>query len=108
MTEKFKNDEYPTDIEDRPILYSEDIAQVCYKRLCIIAEHDRKLYGKGVQEHWSKIEDALLEEFPKVLKKASQMAENSIDEAVDYINEWSINLQRETIEEAKSVFDQLI
>ena len=108
MTEKFLNDEYPKDIEDMPILYSEELAQVCYKRLCIIAEHDRELYGKGVQEYWSSKEDALIKEYPKVLKKASELADKSLDDAINYIDDWSTNVQAQTIDEAKSIFDQLI
>ena len=50
LTENFKQGKYLNDIEGNPILYSEDIAQVCFKRLCLIAEHDRKLYGKGVRD----------------------------------------------------------
>lgn len=42
------------------------------------------------------------------MAKASKLAEKSLDEAIDYINDWSLNLQRETIDEAKSIFDQLI
>ena len=50
LSKKLKDNKFQKDIEDKPILYNEDIAQVCYKRLCIIAEHKRDLYGKGVQD----------------------------------------------------------
>lgn len=108
LLEKFKNNEYIKDIEDMPIMYSEDIAQVCFKRLCITAEHDRELYGKGVQKFWSDREDALIDEFPKVIAKASKLAEKSLDEAINYINDFTLNLQSKTIDEAKTMFDQLI
>ena len=108
LTNKLNDNKFLKDIEDMPIMYSEDIAQVIFKRLCIISEHDRKLYGKGVQEYWGKKEDKLIKEFPKVLAKASKLAEKSLDEAIDYINDWTLNLQSETIDEAKTIFDQLI
>ena len=108
LTNKLNDNKFLKDIEDMPIMYSEEIAQVIFKRLCIISEHDRKLYGKGVQEYWGKKEDKLIKEFPKVLAKASKLAEKSLDEAIDYINDWTLNLQSETIDEAKTIFDQLI
>lgn len=108
LKEKFQNGQFLNDAEENPILYSEDLAQVCYKRLCIIAEHDRELYGKGVQEYWSNKEDALIKEFPKVVSKASKLADKSLNDAIKYIDEWSNALQNETIEEAKTIFDQLI
>ncbi len=51
MTKRVKNNEFIKDAEDKPILYSEDLAQVCFKRLCLIAEHNRELYGKGVRDY---------------------------------------------------------
>ena len=50
LSKNLKAGKYLNDKEGRPILYNENIAQVCYKRLSLIAEHDRKIYGKGVRD----------------------------------------------------------
>lgn len=96
------------DQEDRPILYDEDIAQVCFKRLCLIAEHDREKYGKGVRDYWSKKEEALIKEFPKVIKEVNKLSKSSNAKAQRYLEKWTMSLQNETLEEAKTIFDQLI
>lgn len=73
------------DQEDRPILYDENIAQICFKRLCLIAEHDRKKYGKGVRDYWSKKEAALIKEFPKVIKEVNMLSKSSNAKAQRYL-----------------------
>ena len=108
MLKKINSKDFLNDVEDKPILYSEDLAQVCFKRLCLIAEHDRDLYGKGVRDYWDKKEKKLVKEFPKVLKNASKLADKSLDDAIDYMNDYSLKLTDETIEEAKTIFNQLI
>lgn len=108
LTEKYNNNEYCLDQEDNPIMYDDNIAQVTFKRLCSLAEHDRKLYGAGVRQFWSEKEDRLIEEFKKVIQKISELSKDNQDAAIDYINEWTCTLQKETLAESKSMFDELM
>lgn len=43
-----------------------------------------------------------------MLKNASKLADKSLDDAIDYMNDYSLKLTDETIEEAKTIFNQLI
>lgn len=99
---------YPKDQEGYPNLYSDNIAQVCFKRLNLIAEHDRKIYGPNIRKFWSNKEEKLINEFPSVIKKASDLANQDLKDAIKYINEYTKQLQSESLAEAKSMFDELI
>ncbi|MBQ6329591.1 MAG: C69 family dipeptidase [Kiritimatiellae bacterium] len=68
-----------------------------YRRLCALAELDRRQYGDGVREFWRAREDRWLEEFPRLVRAGDAAA----------ITAYAVEAQRTALCDAKRIFDEL-
>lgn len=98
----------PRDPEGKPIKYDESIAALCFKRLSAVAQDDRKLYSHGIRKHWSKVESEQIANYPKVIDKTYKLYKKDKKSAIKFINEYTINMQKNVLAEAKSMFDELV
>ena len=83
------------------------IAHYHFKRLCALAEQDRRLYGAGVRDYWSQMEDTLIEEYPAVLAETQRLLAEDKDAAQEYITNYTIDLQNKAVQDADTMFDEL-
>lgn len=104
-----ENDPYIKDLDKDNTLrwYVEESASVCYNKLSDLAEMDRKLYGVGVRNFWKEKEANLIKEYTDVYKTMVDYYKQSPDKAKEYIETWSKNLQKESLAECRSMYDEL-
>lgn len=96
------------DVQGKEIRYIENLAALSFKKLSAVSQDNRELYAPGVKEQWNKIENYQIKNYPKILKNTSELYKKNKTKAVDYINDYTINMQNEVLAEAKSMFDELI
>lgn len=72
-----------------------------------MAEQDRTLYGKGVRDYWKEQEDKLIQNYPKVLDETLAKYKTSKNDAINYINDYTIEMQEDTLAKANTMFDEL-
>ena len=89
-------------------IYDPDMATVCYQRLCSLAEQDREYYGAGVREYWHQKELGLIEGFPAVYAEMAALYAEDPAAAAQYITDWTVALQEETLDECNTMFDELM
>lgn len=77
--------------------FSSALASHHFRRLGVLAETDRKFLGAGVREYWRKLEDKYMREFPLIVK----------DGSAEEITKYCKKVQKETLEDAKQMFDEL-
>ena len=99
---------YKYDPQTDTITYDPDMASVCFQRLCSLSEQDRKYYGAGVREYWHQKELDLIESYPSILAETLDMYESSPEDAKAFITDWTIALQNETLDEANTMFEELM
>lgn len=102
------NKKTPMMPNNRLLVYSDDIAAICFQRLCYLAETDRSIYGGAVRQYWHDCEKDLIEKFPKIIKQTEQIFEKDKTEAIDYINSHVIDIQTKTLADAKALYDELL
>ena len=101
-------DAYAYDPEQDEITYNTDMASVCFQRLCSLAEQDRVNYGAGVREYWHEKELSLIESYPAVYEQLKEKYAADPAEAAQFITDWTVALQEETLEECNTMFDELM
>lgn len=99
---------YKYDPEGDTITYDPDMASVCFQRLCSLSEQDRTYYGAGVRDYWHQKEVSLIAEYPAVLAETAAKYEVDPADAAQYITDWTVALQNETLTEANTMFDELM
>lgn len=77
--------------------FCEAIPSAHYRRLCALAELDRRQYGDGVRAFWRAREDRWLEEFPRLVRTGDAAA----------ITAYAVEAQRTALCDAKRIFDEL-
>ncbi len=77
--------------------FCEAIPSAHYRRLCALAELDRRQYGDGVRAFWRAREDRWLEEFPRLVRTGDAAA----------ITAYAVKAQRTALCDAKRIFDEL-
>lgn len=97
---------YNPDYEET--VYDPDMASVCFQRLCSLAEQDREYYGAGVRDFWHQKELSLIEEYPAVYAEMAELYASDPEAAAEYITDWTVALQEETLEECNTMFDELM
>lgn len=87
--------------------YDLNMAWTHYKRLTSLAEMDRELFGRGVREYWASVEAELVETFPTVLQETKALYDTDKAAAQEYITNWTIQNQEETLSECDLIYDEL-
>lgn len=88
-------------------VFDDRSAYVCFKRLCSLAEQDRKYYGSGVRNYWKNQEDEIIQNYKEVLNETLEKYSKSKSDAINYIDNYTINLQQDTLAKANTMFDEL-
>ena len=83
-------------------------ASAHFRRLAALAEIDRVNYGTGVRQHWRKLEDRLLAEYPEVLARAAADYGTDPKAAAATLSGYGCRVQREALSDAKRLLDQLL
>lgn len=99
---------YSYDPGTEEVTYDTDMASVCFKRLCTLAEQDRVNYGAGVREYWHQKELELIETYPQVYAELQAKYAEDPEAAAQFITEWTIALQEETLDECNALFEELM
>ena len=73
---------YSRDRTEKPWGYDPSLAGNAFRRLCALAEQNRRFYGTGVREFWRKREHELLTDYPKALAKS--VAGNDASAVTDF------------------------
>ena len=84
-----------------------NLAHYHFKRLCALAEQDRRLYGAGVRAYWSQMEDQLIADYPAVMAETQRLLAEDKAAAQEYITKYTIDLQNKAIQDADTMFDEL-
>ena len=83
------------------------LAGAHFRRLCALAEVDRKMYGRGVRAFWRKMEADSLSEWPSVLAQAAERLAVSTGDAESFMTADAIAREGSALSAAKAVFDKL-
>ena len=84
-----------------------NLAHYHFKRLCALAEQDRRLYGAGVRAYWSQMEDQLIADYPAVMAETQRLLNEDKAAAQEYITKYTIDLQNKAVEDADTMFNEL-
>ena len=87
---------------EKPFSYNPALAGHAFRRLCALAEQNRRFYGRGVRAWWRTRERELLASYPKVLAAAVAAADASI------VTDFSKREQSRAFADAKRIFDELM
>ena len=96
---------FAADQEGKPYRFDVRLAGHAFRRLAALAEQNRTWYGKGVRDHWEKLEERLLVEYPKQLAYAVKCGEPVGTSA---LTSWTMREQFGAYEDAKRIFDDLM
>ena len=96
---------FAADQEGKPSRFDVRHAGHAVRRLAALAEQNRTWYGKGVRDHWEKLEERLLVEYPKQLAYAVKYGEPVGTSA---LTSWTMREQFGAYEDAKRIFDDLL
>ena len=93
---------YSRDRKEKPWSYDLSLAGNVFRRLCALAEQDRRFYGAGVRAWWRTRERELLKSYPKVLAEA--VARNDASAVTGF----ALREQSRALKDAKRIFDELM
>ena len=93
---------YSRDRTEKPWTYDPSLAGVAYRRLCALAEQNRRFYGCGVRDWWRDRERELLASYPKVLAEAAASGD------VSRLTRFVVREQARALDDAKRIFDELM
>lgn len=79
-----------------------------FRRLCALAETDRKWRGDGVRVFWHAREDVLLADYPKRLAEAVRRWPSDPKGAAEELTRWTVGIQSTAFSDAKLIFDELM
>ena len=85
----------------------ENLAHYRFKRLCALAEQDRRLYGAGVRAYWSQMEEQLIADYPAVMAETLRLLQEDKAAAQEYITNYTIDLQEKALQDADTMFNEL-
>jgi len=99
---------YSLDQTDGAFRYDMRFAGNAFRRLCALAEQNRKWYGVGVRAFWREREDFYLGRYPKLLANAAEKWNVDPAAAVEMLTSFAIKSQRKDFADAKRIFDELM
>ncbi len=88
--------------------YDLDYAHTHFKRLASLCELDRTFYGLGVRQYWESVEEDLTAEYSTILAETAAIYSISPDAAAQYITNYTIDVQEQALEDADTIFDELM
>ena len=83
------------------------LAGCAFRRLCALAEVDRRNYGAGVRAAWRAREDGWLADYPKRLARAAEAYARDAPAARRLLNDHARGAARAALDEARRLFDAL-
>ena len=86
----------------------ENCAHYLFKRLSALAKQDREWYGQGVRDYWNQVEEQLVDVNDDVLAETLKLYETDPEAAKAYITNYTIGVQQKAVEDAKTIFDELM
>ena len=86
----------------------ENCAHYLFKRLSALATQDREWYGQGVRAYWNQVEEQLVDVNGDVLAETLKLYETDPEAAKAYITNYTIGVQQKAVEDAKTIFDELM
>ena len=88
----------------KPFRYDAALASCHFRRLCALAEKDRRLIGDGVRSYWRKREAELTAEYRQVLSAAANSAAIDVRALTDYC----CRQQERALADAKQILDDVL
>ena len=96
------DESFSRDSVQKPFGYDSRMAGHEFRRLCALAEQNRRYYGRGVRAWWRTRERELLASWPKVLADAVAKDDASV------VTGFSRREQARAFSDAKRIFDELM
>ena len=93
---------YSRDSVETPFAYDPALAGHAFRRLCALAEQNRRFYGRGVREWWRGRERELLVAYPKALAESVTRDDESA------ITAFTKREQSRAFKDALRIFDELM
>ena len=93
---------YARDDASKVFSYNPDLAGHAYRRLCTLAEQNRRFYGAGVRAFWRSRERELLRTYPQTLSAAAEKGD--VAALTDYVK----REQARALTDARRIFDELM
>jgi len=94
--------DYARDDVSKTFAYKPNLAGHAYRRLCALAEQNRRFYGTGVRAFWRQRERELLRTYPDVLAAAA--AKGDVAALTDFVK----REQSRALADARRIFDELM
>ncbi|MCD8087878.1 MAG: C69 family dipeptidase [Oscillospiraceae bacterium] len=88
--------------------YRLDIAFTHFKRLGSLAEQNRTMWGDGIRAYWNSVETSLIAELPSILEETAALYAEDPEAAAESMTSYYIGLQEQALEDADTMFDELI
>ena len=99
---------FTLDQKEGPYRYDARFAGHAFRRLCALAEQNRKWYGGGVREFWREREDIYLKRYPDLLAKVAEEWKGNPEAAAERITAFTVEAQRMDFQSALRMFDDLM
>ena len=99
---------YTLDQTEGAYRYDARFAGNAFRRLCALAEQNRKWYGEGVRAFWRAREDFYLKRYPEWLAKAVEGWKGDPAGAAERLTSFTVDAQRQDFENALRIFDELM
>ena len=99
---------YTLDQTEGPYRYDARFAGNVFRRLCALAEQNRKWYGEGVRTFWRAREDYYLKRYPERLAKAVEEWKGDPAGAAERLTSFTVDAQRKDFGNALRLFDELM
>ena len=99
---------FTLDQTEGPYRYDARFAGHAFRRLCALAERNRKWYGGGVREFWREREDIYLKRYPGLLAKVAEEWKGDPAAAAERITAFTVEAQRKDFAAAHGIFDELM
>ena len=93
---------FALDDTTKPYAYNPALAGHAFRRLCTLAERDRRWYGTGVRAWWRHRERELLASYPKALAEAVAKDDAAV------VTAFAKREQARAFGDAKRIFDELM
>ncbi len=93
---------FSQDDVEKPFSYNPSLAGHAFRRLCALAEQNRRFYGRGVRAWWRARERELLASYPRALAEAVAKDDASV------VTDFAKREQSRALNDAKRIFDELM
>lgn len=93
---------FSQDDVEKPFSYNPALAGHAFRRLCALAEQNRRFYGRGVRAWWRARERELIASYSRVLAEAVAKDDASI------VTDFAKREQTRALKDARRIFDELM